>query len=77
MNKERRKNLAKIIEQLENLSNTLDELKSEEEDYFDNMPENLQYNSDRGERAQDAISSLENAYNSINEAIDNISEAIE
>lgn len=42
MNRERRKNLQSIADQLEELKSSLEDLQSEEEDYRDNIPENLQ-----------------------------------
>ena len=46
MNKERRKSLREIQSKLERLGQDLEVLKEEEEEYRDNMPENLQ-ESDR------------------------------
>lgn len=40
MNRIRRKNLQSIIDKLEDLKSSLEELQEEEEDYRDNMPEN-------------------------------------
>lgn len=60
MNKQRRKELNEIISKLENLRDDLECLQGEEQDYYDNMPENLQC-SERGERAEEAVSSLEDA----------------
>lgn len=73
MNKQRRKQLADIIEQLESLKSELEEVK-EQEEAFENMPESLQ-ESDRGERMQEAIDILDGACSSIEEAIDGITEA--
>ena len=50
-------------------------LKEEEEEYRDNMPENLQ-GSERYERADEACDSLDSAYSSLEEAIEYIDEAI-
>ncbi len=41
MNKPRRKALQDIIDQLEELKGSVEDLQSEEEEYRDNMPENL------------------------------------
>ena len=76
MNKERRKNLQTIIDRLEELKSDFESLVSEEEDYLDNIPENLQ-SSERYERAEEALSYLNDAYDSIDEVIDNITSAIE
>lgn len=74
MNKERRKSLREIQSKLESLGQDLEALKDEEEEYRDNMPENLQ-ESDRYQRAdevcdllQEALESMDNAYQQIEEA---------
>jgi len=74
MNKERRKQLADIVEQLESLKSELEEVKEQEESAFENMPESLQ-ESDRGQRMQEVIDILDNAFSSIEEAIDGLTEA--
>ena len=42
MNKVRRKKLQAIIDQLEELKGSLEDLQAEEEEYRDNIPENIQ-----------------------------------
>ena len=76
MNRERRKALQAIVDQLETLQMQLEEIQTEEEEYRDNIPENFQ----SGERYEhfeviceslsDAVSSLEDATSSIEEAIE-------
>ena len=75
MNKERRKSLREIQSKLDRLGQDLETLKEEEEEYRDNMPENLQ-ESDRYQRAdevcdllQEALESMDNAYQKIEEAV--------
>ena len=55
MNKIRRKNLQSIIDQLEELKGSLEDLQAEEEEYRDNIPENMQ-ESERYEKADEARS---------------------
>ena len=76
MNKTRRKALQSIIEQIEELKGTLEDLQQEEEEYRDNMPENL-WNSERYERAEEAISNIEDAVSALEEATSSIESAIE
>lgn len=76
MNKQRRKELNEIINKLSELWDDLESLKSEEEECYDNMPENLQY-SEKGERIEAVVESLNDALDSIDNAIDSINEAIE
>ena len=67
MNRERRKALQAIVDQLETLQIQLEEIQTEEEEYRDNIPENFQ-SGERYERT--AVSSLEDATSSIEEAIE-------
>lgn len=54
MNKQRRKNLLDVAEHLQDALDRLSEIRDEEQDTFDNMPESLQYSS-RGDAMQEAI----------------------
>lgn len=65
MNKARRKEIQKIIKDIENLVHSI---LSEEQVAFDNMPENLQ-GSYRGQESEDAQGSLESAIDALEEAI--------
>ncbi len=88
MNKARRKNLASLIERLEELKTELEsitvdleELKVEELEYMDNIPENMQ-SGERYEIAEAAFDAMENALDSLNEidieeVINNIADAID
>lgn len=48
MNKIRRKSLEEIICKISEIKDLLDQVREEEQDAFDNMPEGIQY-SERGE----------------------------
>lgn len=76
MNKIRRKNLQAIIDQLEELKGSLEDLQAEEKEYRDNMPENLQ-GSERYERADAACDGLEEAVTGLEDVICSIEEAME
>lgn len=74
MNKERRKSLREIQSKLDRLGQDLEALKEEEEEYRDNMPENLQ-ESERYQRADEvcdllmeALENMDSAYQQIEEA---------
>ena len=78
MNKARRKELSNVInglsstkekDELYSWINILENIKSDEEDYYDNIPENLQY-SQRAEDSEAAIDSLEEALDLLNEVYD-------
>ena len=75
MNKIRRKNLQAIIDQLEELKGSLEDLQTEEE-YRDNIPENMQ-ESERYEKADEACDNLSSAVDSLEDAISSIEAAIE
>ena len=76
MNRIRRKALNDIKDQIEMLRCTLEQLAEEEEEYRDNMPENLQ-GSERYEKADEACDSLDEAINNLEEAVSSIEAAIE
>lgn len=76
MNKARRKELSDVIrglnvikerDDLADWMSILDTIKSDEEGYYDNIPENLQY-SQRAEDSEAAIESLDEALDWLNEA---------
>lgn len=78
MNKTRRKELGQVLyglgkiqdrEDLYAWINILDNLKDEEQDYYDNIPENLQY-SQRAEDSEAAIDNLDEASDLLNDAYD-------
>ena len=76
MNKQRRNKLVNIGLRLENIKTELEHLLIEEEYYYDNIPENLQY-SLRAEIAEEAIDNMQNATSNLNEILDLIDEVIE
>lgn len=76
MNKIRRKNLQTSIDRLEDIKADLEEITYEEEEYRDNIPENLQ-SSEKYERAYEACDNLNDAADTLNEVIDSITTAME
>ena len=58
MNNTRRKKLAHIQDKLREIQDELQELMEEEEEYRDNMPENLQ-ESERYEKADEACDNMQ------------------
>lgn len=73
MNNKRRKALAQLITQLEECTSYLQGILDEEQDAFDNIPESLQ-DSDKGNRIEDAIDTMQNACDQISEATDSLKE---
>lgn len=75
MNKTRRQQLRKWLEDMENIKGELETICSDEQDYFDNMPENLQ-GSQRGCDSEEAIEQMEEAVSSLEDAISIIEEIV-
>lgn len=65
MNKARRKEIQKVIRDIETL---VQSILGEEQEAFDNIPESLQ-GSERGMESEDAQGSLESAIDALEEAI--------
>lgn len=61
MNNIRRKKLEKALSMIGSAKDILDEVRDEEQEAFDNLPESFQY-SERGEQMKQYIDSLEEAY---------------
>lgn len=76
MNKERRKNIQGIADQLEELKGNLELLQEEEEEYRDNIPENLQ-GSVRYEKAEEACDALSDAVSNLEDVITSLGELAE
>lgn len=73
MNKERRKKISIQIAKINDIASALQELLDEEQDYYDNMPENLQ-GSLRGDAAEEAIDALTDAVSSLEDAAGTLEE---
>lgn len=64
MNKDRREELLDVIDLLNDAIDRLNEIKDDEQDAFDSMPEGLQYSS-RGDAMQEALATLDEFEDSI------------
>ena len=76
MNKERRKRLQEVIDQLENLKEEVSSICEEEQEAYDNMPESLQ-DADRGSQIYENISNLEDRESDFDDLINNLQEVID
>lgn len=84
MNKDRRREIAELITKLPEITDLIDELKSaieevrdDEQEYFDNMPESFQY-GDKGQAAEAAVGSLDEAISALEDFdADSITSALE
>lgn len=74
MNKARRKRIEEVISKLQDLQGEIEDITSEEEEYRDNMPENL-VNSEKYEVAENARCLLDSAYSSVDEAVEMLEES--
>ena len=73
MNKQRRKSISENISLLEDIKSNIEDILSDEEFAFDNMPENLQ-GSLRGEESETAIDLLSSAIDDLENAINSLIE---
>lgn len=76
MNKERRKRIEALQEQIAGIALELENLTNEEQEAYDNLPESIQ-ETERGERMQSAADALEEAYSNMESVHDNLTEALE
>lgn len=76
MNKERRARIEAVSEKLMTLRAELEELQTEEQDYFDAMPEAIQ-GGERGQKAEAAADALQEAADAVGEALDSLRTAVE
>lgn len=74
MNKDRRKLIDELATKFEDLKIDLVNIKQDEQDAYDNLPEGFQ-NGDKGDKMSEAIDNLESAENSLDELIDYLNEA--
>lgn len=58
MNKQRRNRIAEALELISQARDILEEVKDEEQESYENLPESLQY-GERGEQMQENVDSLE------------------
>lgn len=75
MNKARRDALEKLMLKIEEVVSELETLKDEEDEYRENMPENLQGGT-RYEESEAASEYMDYALDNLNEAMGNINESM-
>lgn len=71
MNKLRRQRIRDVRREIESCKESLQKILDEEQDYFDNMPENLQ-GSMRGSGSEDAIDTMENCIEDLENIINEL-----
>lgn len=75
MNKNRRKELKNIVDQLNDLKSSIDFVTDDERFAFDNLPESFQ-GSEKGEKIEENIDDLEEVIESIEECISTLEDII-
>jgi hypothetical protein len=75
VNKNRRDKLVKLSDQISDIMEKLEELRDEELEAFENLPESLN-SSERGEAMQTAIGAMDDALSSLENADMQIQDAI-
>lgn len=76
MNKARRKELSRAVELLEEAQSIIESCRDGEQEYMDNMPENLQ-ESEKYYAAEEAVNNMDEAYDKIDEVINSVESAME
>lgn len=76
MNKNQRKQLSELLDEIESHVSTFEEMAEEEQEKYDNMPENMQ-DSERAEAFQGAVNNLQEAADSLQSWIDEVRSNLE
>lgn len=76
MNNTRRKSLRELIEKTEGIKQEIEEIKTEEEEYYNNMPSSVK-DGEKGDRAQTVIEYLDEAMTAAGDVIENLTSAAE
>lgn len=71
MKEERIKNLKHCLNMIQNAHDVLEEVRDEEQDAFDNLPEGLQ-DSERGDLMQEAVDTLDEAIDTLDDVLSSL-----
>lgn len=71
MNKNRRAELDRLAVAIADLKEQVEQVLSEEQEYYDNLPENLT-GGEKAARAEEAISNIEGAISSLDDVYENL-----
>lgn len=71
MKEERLKTLKRSLNAIQNAHDVLEEVRDEEQDAYDNLPEGLQY-SERGDLMQEAVDNLDEAVDYLDDVISSL-----
>ncbi len=76
MNQDNRKELQRAISLIEEANEIVERIKEGEQEKFDNLSEGLQQ-SERGQKFEENVSILDDAFSQLEDSIENIQNAIE
>jgi len=76
MNDERRKEITKAQALIDEAKGILENCESEEREYFDNMPENMQ-SGEKGQKAEAAADALQEAVDNLDSAMSSVDTSLE
>ena len=71
MKEERLKTLKRCLNMIQNAHDVLEEVRDDEQDAFDNLPEGLQY-SERGDLMQEAVDNLDVAIDTLDDVLSSL-----
>lgn len=74
MNKDRRKQIDEAVQELEHIKSVFENIRDEEQDYYDNMPESFR-NGEKGQNVEQAVTYLDDVISNLEEAIGNAEES--
>lgn len=75
MNNHRRKKIEKIIDEINAQIEDLEQVRDEEEESYENIPESLKY-SERGEKMSEIIDIMDEVIGNISDHIDQLQEIL-
>lgn len=75
MNKERRKRLREVIQQITEAKYTVEEVKDDEEMAFDSLPESIQL-SEKGDQMQENVTALDEVILNLEDVIGSIEDVL-
>lgn len=76
MNDNRRKQIQKVIDTLEEMKAEVESIAADERQYYDDMPENLQ-GGEKGTKADQTAETLEGIESDLDEIINNLFESMQ
>ena len=76
MNKKRLQKLVEAVAKIQSAYDTLETIRDEEQEAFDNMPESLQY-SERGELTEQNADDLDSAVSDLSMVLDTLNEIVD